>query len=82
VQLSSDELSRGEATHAAFVQNALNNYSDGRPGAEFTLFGRLLKGMAKSAFEGWAYSLLARLRERWERTPLSWPGRAVLVGVA
>jgi hypothetical protein len=60
--LSSDELSRGEAICAAFVQNTLDDYADGERGAEYTLFGKLLKGMAKSALELWASSTEDELR--------------------
>jgi hypothetical protein len=62
MRLSSEELNRGEAICAAFVQNTLDDYADGRRGAEFTLFGKLLKGMAKSALELWTSSTEDELR--------------------
>jgi hypothetical protein len=62
MRLSSDELSRGEAICASFVQNTLNEDSNGERAGEFTLFGRLLKGMAKGAFERWASSTEDELR--------------------
>ncbi len=60
--LSSEELTRGKAICAAFVQSTLDDHSDGRQGAEFTLFGKLLEGMAKGAFERWASSTEDELR--------------------